>query len=88
MLTALALCRQPHIHVWNTIWAEDGAIFAHDANARPALLTLFKGYAGYANLAPRLLALPTAVVPVSQFDRALAVASAAFDVLLALFVFG
>jgi hypothetical protein len=87
VLTALVLLRQPDSRSWDTVWAEDGVVFAHDAIEGPALLTLFKGYAGYANLAPRLLALPVALLPVSQLARALAGASAAFDVLLALFVF-
>ena len=64
---ALVLLRQPGFASWNTVWAEDGAVYASQALSRPALHTLVTPYAGYVQLTPRLLALPVRVLPVAWF---------------------
>jgi len=80
------LFRSPGQHSTDTIWAEDGAIFASQAYAMPPVTTLLRGYAGYAQFFPRVLALGVRVVPVSSLARYEAVAAAATWALLASFV--
>src|SRR4029453_16590445 len=86
-LVAIQLLRQRGHHVWDTVWAEDGRIYAADAQAHPALATLFRGYAGYVQLVPRTLALGVRIVSPADIARYLAVTSAAVTALLALFVY-
>ena len=55
----LPLFRQRGTPSWRTVWAEDGHIYTQQAvNAGP-LRVMFRGYNGYLQLPPRLLALPT-----------------------------
>jgi hypothetical protein len=84
--TALQLIRQPGLRSWDTVWAEDGFVYATEALARPAWKTLLAGYAGYAQFVPRVLALPLRVVPVGAWAAYLAVVSALVTSLLALCV--
>ena len=56
---ALPLFRQRGTPSWRTVWAEDGSIYTQQAvNAGP-LHVVLRGYNGYLQLPPRLLALPT-----------------------------
>ena len=80
------LFRQPGQRATDTMWAEDGGIYATQVLARPALHTLFLGYGGYAQLVPRLLALGTRVVPLAQLARYDTIAGAVVWALLGLFV--
>ncbi len=84
--TAIALLRQPGVHSWNTIWAEDGALYANDVLHLPALTTLTKPYAGYVQLVPRLLSLPIRLLPVSWYAPWFAIAGAVVTALLGLLV--
>ena len=83
---ALQLLRQAGTHSWNTVWAEDG-MYAGDAVRHPALSTLFRGYAGYAQVGTRLLALGVRVVPADRIAEYLALAATLATTLLALFVY-
>jgi hypothetical protein len=83
----LQLLRQRGYRTWNTVWAEDGFVYAADAYQHPALSTLFRGYAGYAQFVPRALILPARSLPVDALGVYCAVVSAAVWALLALFVF-
>lgn len=64
--TLVVLLRTPR-HMWNLLWAEDGAVFVSGAlNEGPGVI--LHGYAGYLHLVPRLAAeiavlMPLAIVP-------------------------
>lgn len=83
---AAQLLRQPGAPTWNTVWAEDGALYTSEAYALPAWSTLLRGYAGYAQLVPRVIALGTRLLPVGWVAPYLAASSALVCALLALFV--
>ena len=55
----LPLLRQRGTPSWDTLWAEDATIYTHQAVFYGGLHSLFRGYNGYLQLPPRLLALPT-----------------------------
>jgi hypothetical protein len=84
-VTAL-LVRQPGQPSWDTVWAEDGRIFTHDALTQPAVQTLMRAYAGYAQFATRALALGTRVVPIDAAAAYLATSAAVVAALLGLVV--
>lgn len=84
---ALQLLRQRGYRTWNTVWAEDGLVYASDAYRHPALSTLFRGYAGYAQFVPRALVLPARLLPVDALGAYCAAVSALVCALLALFVY-
>ncbi len=84
--TAAQLVRQPGTALWNTMWAEDGGIYTTQALAHPAWKTLFRGYAGYAQLVPRMLALTTRVLPPAWWAPTFALAGTLITSLLALTV--
>jgi len=73
VLTVLQLLRQAGIPSWQTIWAEDGAVFLQGAEN---LRSTFTSYAGYEHLVPRLIALGSVPVPSTQLARYFAVAGA------------
>jgi len=87
VLSALQLARQPGIHSWETIWAEDGNIFATDALDHSWKTSLFRGYAGYVQVLSRLLALPLRLLPAPLWAAWLALSAALVTSLLALFVY-
>jgi hypothetical protein len=83
----LQLLRQAGTPSWQSIWAEDGSVYATDAlNMSPAA-TLFRGYAGYVQFLPRVLALSVRLVPVRRASVVLAVLASLCCALLALFVY-
>ena len=86
-LTSLQLARQPGTRSWQSIWAEDGAVYGREALGLPLWRTLFRGYGGYVQLVPRLLASLVGVVGVSGVAILFAVSSALVTAVLALFVF-
>ena len=55
----LPLLRQRGTPSWETLWAEDATIYTHQAVFSGGLHSLFRGYNGYLQLPPRLLAVPT-----------------------------
>jgi hypothetical protein len=83
----LPLLRQSGAHSWDTIWAEDGAIYANQALDHGAVSVLLRGYAGYLQLPPRLLALLVPAVPLRQLALYAAVAASIVNALLAWFVY-
>ena len=65
-LTSLQLARQPGTPSWRSIWAEDGAVYGREAFGLPIWRTLFRGYGGYVQFVPRLLASIVGVAGVSR----------------------
>lgn len=72
---------------WDSLWAEDGAVYVSDANAMPLHATLFRGYGGYGQLLSRLLAMPTRYLPVSWIAPYMALAATVTASVLAVFVY-
>ena len=63
--TCVQLCRVTgSTTAWNSLWAEDGAIFATDAYHYSLLDNLFRTHAGYYQVIARLVAQPAAHIPV------------------------
>jgi hypothetical protein len=62
-------------------------VYASEAYAHPALATLLRGYAGYVQLVPRVLALGVRVVSPADVAAYLAITASAVTTLLALFVY-
>lgn len=83
----LQLLRQPGARAWNTVWAEDGAVYLSDTYSTRAASTLFRGYAGYVQVVPRLLALPARLLSADTIASYFAIAAAAVWAVLALFVY-
>src|SRR5882757_8660275 len=46
---------RPTGRVWQTMFAEDGAIYFQQVHDHGVLAALFRGYAGYLQLPPRIL---------------------------------
>jgi hypothetical protein len=65
-LCILQLLRQTGTPSWQTIWAEDGSVYSTDALRMGAIDTLFRGYAGYVQFLPRVLALAVNAVPMPR----------------------
>lgn len=86
-LTGLQLLRQPGTRSWQSIWAEDGAVYGREAFALPVWRTLFRGYGGYVQVVPRLLASPIRLIGVSGAAALFAVSASLVTALLAVFVF-
>ncbi len=55
----LPLLRQRGTPSWETVWSEDASIYTYQAVWHGSLDSLFRGYAGYLQLPPRLMAVPT-----------------------------
>lgn len=85
--TVTQLLRQSGTAMWNTVWAEDGALFYADALEHPLREVLFRPYAGYALVVPRILAGIGVHLPVGWYAPFAAVSAALVASLLALFVF-
>ncbi|MDQ1433784.1 MAG: hypothetical protein QOF59_600 [Actinomycetota bacterium] len=82
----LPLFRQTGARSWDTIWAEDGWIYFQQAHDH-GLSVVFRGYAGYLQLPDRLLAAPSALVPVGEVALYFALVSTIVGALLAWFVY-
>lgn len=87
LAAVLPLLRQRGVRPWDTVWAEDGQIFVQDALHGSLLEPLLRGYAGYAQLTSRLLAMPVRLLPAEWIAHYLAVAGTVVSALLALFVY-
>lgn len=73
---AVTLLRVPAEHI-DTIWAEDGEQFLREHVRDSAWTSIFKSYAGYQHLIPRLVtALLTSVLPLDAMGVAIFVACA------------
>lgn len=86
LATAVQLLRQPGVPSWNTVIAEDGAVFLTDALNHPIGATLLRPYEGYLHVVPRLLAALTVAFPLRYAALLLTGSSAVVVSLLALYV--
>jgi len=86
LATAAQLLRQPGVPSWNTVLAEDGAVFLTDALNHPIRATLLRPYEGYLHVVPRLLAAVASAVPLRYAAVLLTGGSAVVVSLLALYV--
>ncbi len=84
--TALQLLYQDGARSWDTIYAEDGLVFFVEAQGY-GIASIFRPYAGYGHLGPRILALPTRWVPLEHLAQYLALAGALTTSLAALAVY-
>jgi hypothetical protein len=84
--TVAQLVRSPGVPAWNTVWGEDGQVYLTDVFAHPAWTTILRGYAGYVQVVPRLLTLPTRVIPASWIAPYFATVGAVVASLLGLVV--
>ena len=84
---AAPLLRQTGTASWHTVFAEDGSIYTAQAVRSGGLAVLFRGYAGYLQLPPRLLGALTPYVPFRHLTVYLALSSTLVVALLAWFVF-
>jgi hypothetical protein len=80
------LLRQRGAPSWDTIWGEDGWVYFQQAHDH-GLSIVLRGYAGYLQLTPRLLAIPTALVPVREVAAYFALVGAVVGAALAWFVY-
>jgi hypothetical protein len=79
----LPLLRQRGNPSWDSIWGEDGFLLFPDARELGPLAPLFESYAGYLILAPRLLAVPMAWLPVEHLAAYCAITAALATAVLA-----
>jgi hypothetical protein len=79
----LPLLRQRGTPSWQTVWAEDTTIYTHQAVFSGSFGVLFRGYNGYLQLPPRLLAIPTPYFPLRYLAVYLALAATVVAALLA-----
>jgi hypothetical protein len=85
--TVLPLFRQTGTRSWQTVWAEDGQIYFKQATQSGGAGVLFRSYAGYEQLPPRILAAFSTLVPIRQVSVYMAVSSVLVAALLALFLY-
>jgi len=81
------LLRQRGAHSWDTIWAEDGTIYGAQALRSGGFAVVLRGYAGYLQLPPRLVALVVPLVPFRELAVFFALAGSTVSALLAWFVY-
>ncbi|MEY2434909.1 MAG: hypothetical protein QOC92_4634, partial [Acidimicrobiaceae bacterium] len=86
-LTALELARQPGTRSWQSMWAEDGTVYGTDAFALSLPSTILRGYAGYVQVVPRVLALAVPAVPVTRVAAVFAFEASLVTALLAVSVY-
>jgi hypothetical protein len=85
--TMLQPLRQAGTPMWRTVWAEDAAVFYETALQEPLHEVIFRGYAGYGHVIPRLLAAVGAQLPPERYSQFVTFSSALVVALLALFVY-
>ncbi len=83
----LPLFRQTGLRSWQTMWAEDGYEYYSQARRFGGLHVLLRGYAGYLQLPPRVLAAVSTLVPIHDLSVYMALSSALVCALLAWFVY-
>ena len=81
------MLRQTGSRSWDTLFSEDGPIYAQQAIRAGGVHVLFRGYAGYVQLPPRLLALLIPLLPIRSLALYNAVAASVVNALLAWFVY-
>ena len=83
----LPLFRQAGVPSWRTIWAEDGFEYFQQAHDYGGLAVLLRGYSGYLQLPPRLLAIPATWVPLNDLAVYFAVTGCLVSALLGWFIY-
>lgn len=83
----LQLARQSGVPSYDTMWAEDGAVFLTDALRGPLVETIFKPHGSYLQVIPRLAAALVSPVPVAQAALAVSLAAALVVAALSVFIF-
>jgi hypothetical protein len=86
LAVVLPLLRQTRIPSWNTIWGEDGWVYFQQAKDH-GFRVLLRGYAGYLQLPPRLLAIGSVLVPIRWVASYFAVAGVLVGAAAAWFVY-
>lgn len=87
LAAALPLFRQTGGRSWQTIWAEDGFEYFEQAHRYGGFAVLFRGYGGYLQLPPRLLAVVSTSIPIHDLSVYLALSGTLVGALLAWFVY-
>ena len=87
LAVALPLFRQVGTRSWQTIWSEDGSVYFQEARSDGRLAVLFRGYAGYLQLPPRMLGAIATLVPTRELAVYFALSAVLINALLAWFVF-
>ena len=85
--TIVPLLRQRPRRSWQTLCCEDGWLFYQDARDDGLIDPLFRGFAGYSQLPPRLLGAVASLVPLDRLALFAAVAASLTVALLAAFVY-
>ncbi len=86
LAVVLPLLRQTGVPSWDTIWGEDGWVYFQQAHDH-GLTVLIRGYAGYLQLAPRLLSVASVLVPLRDLAWYFALLAALVGAGLAWFVY-
>jgi hypothetical protein len=87
LAVVVPLFRRQGLRSWQTLWAEDGTIFYQQAADDGSVNVLFREFQGYLELTPRLLSVPTPIVPVDQLALYHALAGSIVCALLAWFTY-
>lgn len=85
--TAVEMGRQSGVPAWNSLWAEDGAIFLADALNRSFLDTVFEPINGYMLLVPRIAAEIVVLFPLTDAARITALIGSFVVAAVAVFVY-
>ncbi len=83
----LPLFRQTGSRSWQTIWAEDGFEYFEQARRQGGLAVLFRGYGGYLQLPPRMLAAVSTEFPIHDLPWYMALSATIVGALLAWFIY-
>lgn len=83
----LQLARQSGVPSYETIWAEDGAVFLTEALRGPLVDTIFRPHGSYLQVVPRLVGAIVSPVPLAQAALAVSLASALVVAALSVFTF-
>lgn len=73
--------------IWNSVYAEDGAIFLRDGLTRSWPGVIFRQYAGYMHLVPRLISGVAVLAPLRDAPIVFTLASALVRAGIAVFIF-
>ena len=84
VLCVLQALRQAGDRSWNTVWAEDGAVYLQHGDH---VGSLWHTYAGYLQVVPRLVGIGANLVPLAQVARYFTAVSAIVTALIAVAVF-
>ena len=87
LATLMPLLRQTGTSSWRAIFPEDGSVYGQQAIVEGPFAVLFRGYAGYLQLPPRLLAIGAPLVPTRQLTLYFALAGSFVAALLGWFVY-